>query len=343
MEINEFDFLDDIVEQQEKNLAAAETQEENTSEETTNNEAQEETESNEEQDEEASSEGDSDYYSKYYDFLKEQGAIQTPDDFKFEPTEEGFSKAVEATKELNYKNALQEVWEALPPTGRPLIEYFLAGGTDVNKYIQAYTDINLDALDLEEEDNQLRVLRQYYTEVSNYSPEKINKLLTRLQAKDGLKEEALDAIEELKEHKAELQANLVKQAEAEKQALKVRADKERSLLVSAIKEAESTKQSKIEAMLFNPVRYEDSVTTEFNYYLNKISSNPKHLVQLADLLSDYSPEKGFNLERFENRVVTNKTKSLKALIDSKIDPRKNTSSGSTTNKVETFPFDKFLS
>jgi hypothetical protein len=330
IDTTDFDFLDEIVEKQEETPVEDNDPVEAPTE-TAEDPAEPEPEDND------------DYYTKYFDFLKEQGAIQVPKDFDFKPTEEGFLEAVEATKQLNYDNALDELWKALPETGKPLLEYFLSGGTDVSKYLQAYTSVDLDDVDLDDEDNQIRVLRQYYKEIFNYADDKTSKMISRLQAKDGLKEGAFDAIEDLKEHKTSLQARLVADGKKEKEAKIRQQEQEKTQIKESLKDFDTSKQTKIEALLFNPMKYEDQVTTEFNYYLNKIATNPKHLVQLADLLVDYSPEKGFNLDRFEQRVITKKTQSLKALIESKMDPRKQASSGSNPSpKGDHFPFDKFL-
>ena len=354
MEITEFDFLHDIVEAQEKLEAAKSTtpptpptEDPKEEEEEDDNSAKEKTsEDSTKKETEPAAEGDEEEvdYEPYFNFLKEQGVIMTPEDFKFDGTEESFAKALDATKDLQYKSAVEELWKSLPETGKPLLKYFLEGGTDVNKYIEAYSEVNLDNIDLDDEDNQIKVLRQYYKEIFNYTDEKTDKLISRLQAKEGLKEGALDAVEDLKEHKTELQKRLIEDAKAERERAQKAAQKERELLTASLKELDSARQSKIEAILFNPIKTEDGVTTEFNYYLNKISATPKHLVQLADLLVDYNPEKGFNLERFEQRVLSNKTKAFRALIDSKSGPKRATSQGATPPRTEEshFPFDKFL-
>lgn len=333
IDTSEFDFLEGIVEPEpsddtktdESTPAASPTPEDDTQDEPQDD-----------------SSDDDNIYTRYFDILKDQGAINLPEDFEFEATEEGFVKALEATREHNHKEALNTLWNSLPDEGKPLLEYFLAGGKDVNKFIQAHTPVDIDSADIEDEEQQIKILQQYYREVLNYSPEKTSKIISRLQVKDGLKEGAQDALEDLKEHREALKENLTKEAQREAAQRKAQEENERRLIKESLKELPTANPSKVESLLFNPVKYDGHVTTEFNYYLNKIATNPKHLVQLADLLTDYSPDKGFNLERFEKRAQTKKTQILRALLDSKIDPRKQTSQGSFSSpKGETFPFDKF--
>lgn len=331
IDTSDFDFLEGIVEPEEDKTPNPEEQTTPVVE-----------DSIREEDTEEASDDESDSYTKYYEYLKDQGAINVPEDYEFVASEEGLLKALEATREYNHKEALNSIWESLPEEGKPLLQYFLSGGKDVSKFIQAHTPIDVDSVDLDDEDTQVRVLKQYYSEVLNYSKEKTDKIIGRLQVKDALKEGAQDALEDLKEHRDNLKESLVKEAQKEAAQRKVQEENERKLIKESLKELPSANPNKVESLLFNPVKYDGQLTTEFNYYLNKIATNPKHLVQLADLLTDYSPEKGFNLERFEKRAQTKKTQTLRAILDSKIDPRKQASQGSFSSpKGETFPFDKF--
>lgn len=56
--------------------------------------------------------------------------------------------------------------------------------------------------------------------------------------------------------------------------------------------------------------------------------NPKHLVQLADILMDYDEAKGFSFDKLVQRKGTDKLKKIKKNIEEVIDPK---TSGSRTS------------
>jgi len=56
-----------------------------------------------------------------------------------------------------------------------------------------------------------------------------------------------------------------------------------------------------------PVRTQGGYeTTMFNYMLNRVQTNPQHILQLASLIMDYDEEKGFNFDGIASKKENTK-------------------------------------
>jgi len=130
----------------------------------------------------------------YYNFLKEYGVLDVPEDFKFEGTPESMEEAMEVTKRNMTAKVSQAIWEHLPDDFKPLLEYGLNGGKSLQEYLRAYnTEVDLENIDLSEEVNQKAIIREYYKQTTPKNDEQIERMLTRLESMGGLDEEADDA------------------------------------------------------------------------------------------------------------------------------------------------------
>lgn len=177
---------------------------------------------------------------------------------------------------------------------------------------------------------------QYYKETSNHSDDRIKKIIARLD-EDSREEEARDAIDELKTIRSERQEELLQSLEKQR-VDEAKAAEQRTLeLISAIDTTSfihPQRKPKIKSFFFDPLQIEGQSVTQFNYYINSILQKPEHQAQLADILLDYNPQSGFNMERFEKRSATKKTQSFRDLLEAKLDPKSRTSSGSLIRTKE---------
>lgn len=73
--------------------------------------------------------------------------------------------------------------------------------------------------------------------------------------------------------------------------------------------------------MFVPVNDGESTMTQFQRAMSQITNNPEHLVQLADILADYNPKKGFSFERRDKQLQTGAARTFREILHSKADPR----------------------
>lgn len=280
----------------------------------------------------------------YFDFLTQTGAISVPDDFKFDGSVESFQKAIDLSKKQTAAKISQDVWEALPPDFKPLLEYGLAGGKDLNEYLKAYAPIDYDNVDTSDEETQKRIIREHWKQTSNHSDEKISRLIARLEDKGDLEEEALDSLEELKSIQSAKKANLAKLAEQQLQAEREAAQEQAAQLYDVIEKApylEDERRKRVKAFVATPVRIDDRITTGFDQALQSVFSNPDHFIQLADVLADYNPKKGFDFERLKRKAKSENVATFRELVNTTLN---NKPSGGTVKRSlkEDFDLEQFL-
>lgn len=258
-------------------------------------------------------------YTPFYNQLKELGVLNLPEDYTFENTETGLNKAFSDSKNTLKEEVKKEIWSSLPEDFKPLLEYALNGGKNLESYIQAYSPVDYDKLDMTNVDIQKAVIRQYWKETSNHNDAKIDKMLSRLEDLGDLEDEAIDALSELKGLKEERKKNLLLEAKQQEEQRAKQIQEETTLLTKKIDEAsniDAQRKARVKAFLFSPISMDDKVTTQFDNALDQVLTNPDHLIQLADLLADYHPTTGLNLSRIEKQIKSQTNNSIKSLVNS---------------------------
>lgn len=253
-----------------------------------------------------------------FELLKEYGVVSLPDDFKFDGTAESFEKALEITKENLKEQTARNLWETLPEDFKPLLQYALAGGKDLQSYLEVHTQPDYSEIDLSDPNNQRQVMYDYWALTSNYSPEKINRMIDALDKAGDLESEALETAQELKDIIEERKEQLIQEAtlaeENEKKLIQEQTTKITEV-IQALPNVDKTRKSRLQTFMFTPVKYEEGYSTGLNRTIQQVTSNPEHFVQLADLLADYNPDKGFSFERLKTQIETQKNKNFKDIID----------------------------
>jgi len=286
----------------------------------------------------------SEVITSYFEFLKENNILSIEDDFKFDGTPEKLQEALDLTKNKYVTQAYDALLDKLPEQGKALLSYFYNGGDDLQDYLKAYDAPTTASLDVTTEAGQREAVFQWYKATTSHSDERINKFIARLELDDSLESEAASAIEELKTIEAEKSTELTKLAQHKKAQQEKQYREERELLQKIIPTiAEKPRQPKLESFLFNQIKRGDEVKTPFNFTLAQIGNTPEHLVQLADILLDYDPAKGFNMSRFEQRASSKNVNNLKDIIEQKLSPKSKLSSSSTSLVKEDFDWNEFLS
>lgn len=199
-------------------------------------------------------------------------------------------------------------------------------------------------MDLSLEENQRQVMFDYWRMTSNYPPEKINRMIDALDKAGDLSSEAVETAKELAELIAERQESLVQQAAAEEAAQKKAIQEQTEKItkvIEALPNVEKSYRNRLQTFMFTPVKYEEGYSTQLNRAINQITANPEHFVQLADLLAQYNPEKGFNFERVKAQVKTETNKQFKDIIN-KLDSKVKIKSSSTEKLGENFDWDAWI-
>ena len=271
------------------------------------------------------------------DYFTYNGLIHVPDDFEYDGTEESVSRLVEHSKEVLQQQVAADLIQQLPQDFQPLLQYALAGGTSPDDYIRTFQAP--PQYDLSNPEDQEKVLFSYYKATSSYPDDKIQRMISRLKATDDLEVEAVDAAEELKViAEQRKQQFLQKQQEARLQEEEHLKQYQQQILSSIEEEIEPSRKNKVKSFFFNPIKVDNRVTTYFEYSFDSIKNNPKHLAQLADILTDYTPKEGFNLERFKKQGKTQAAKTFKQLMDEKIQKPSGTSKPSSKDNLDLSKF-----
>lgn len=281
----------------------------------------------------------------YYDFLVDSKLIQPDEDFKFDGTIESLEKAKAQTEKNLQKQTFQAIIQSLPDEMKSLLEFASKGGKDLKSFWK-YTTV--DSYDLNDENEQIRVVRDYYKETSKFSDDKINRLIKNFKDNDELEEEAKDALDALNQIKADKKQNAIRSLEEQRELEQKAQSEYRDKVYKTIDKLEyipKERKGKVKAFMFNVITKQDGTLTDYQRAFQNISSNSEHLAQLADLLLDYSPDKGFSYERFKNKGRTEATQDFKKRLEqasSNLKPNQ-TSKKAPGKTSSTFDWEAFLS
>lgn len=94
--------------------------------------------------------------------------------------------------------------------------------------------------------------------------------------------------------------------------------------------------------MLNQIERNGETDTDFSRTIKKISANPEHLVQLADILADYDEEQGLDLKRFLKKGKTEATKTLKERLEEVTDAKTKVTGKGSKVKKQNFDWEEFL-
>ena len=125
----------------------------------------------------------------FVDLLDEEFGWNLEEDEKPKSVQElkdFMQEVIEANSQPQYSNELSARFDR-----------YLANGGDPEKFMEKnFGEIDYEKVDIKKEDNQKRVLRDYYKK-KGFSESKIDKYLERLETSDELESESKDALQEL--------------------------------------------------------------------------------------------------------------------------------------------------
>lgn len=288
-----------------------------------------------------------------FNSLKELGYIHVPDDYQFDGTETGLEKAIEDSDKFRMRDAAISLWNQLPDTFKPLLEYALKGGTDINKYKEVFVSgADIDTFDLTNEEHQRAAVRELY-KARGFSEAKIQKDITRMEDSGDLADEATEAAQELKILKQTKRTEELKRVELDKRSKELKEQEALNVLKRTVEESEDingyqipkTKRNEVLNSLYKKVRDEDgNFTTDFNYKLNKVVlRDPRLVLVLSDLMSriqeDESGNKYFDFSHINKKAESEAAKKLKRSIDIATSTGSKTGSSVNDKTQSAKPFD----
>lgn len=249
-------------------------------------------------------------YKALATYLAEQGVIDFEDSEDIEDTPELLEEAVLNTA----KNMVNEYKESIPAEGREFLEYLEKGGNPSKYFEVLQKPLDFDNLDLEDEDTQKQVLREYLAS-QDYSSEEIEEELKDYEDALILDKKAKTASKRLekiyqKRKEALLQEQAAMEAERKKQMdnyiKELKSTINNSSSLGGLPVSASDKKA-FESYLLD--RGKDGLTQ----YEKDLQENPtKTQLELAFLKF-----KKFDFSKIEKRVKTEETKRIKGIIKTK--------------------------
>ncbi len=271
----------------------------------------------------------------FFEYLQKNNFIMPNEDFEFDGSDEKFEEAIIQTKDNIRLEVFGDLMDRLPEKIKDAVTFSLkSGGRDLDDYINSNRSIDWQSLDLMNEDVQRGIMAHYYKNVSKLDDTKIEKYITRLEKAGDLEQEAIDAVEYLKELEEQTKEETLRYHQQQEAAREEAARQYRESIKSNIDQAiyiEPERKQKIKNFLFNEKRTRDGVYTEYNLVLSNIAKKPDHMAQLADILLDYKQDEGFNFDRFKAKAKTAAVKNLKVQLN---DIKSSAKAGMQTNPVK---------
>lgn len=259
--------------------------------------------------------GDDDAISSFFEVLSEKMGWSIEDDEEIPRTPE---ELVEYFQEVIQENSVpqyaSEEIEAL--------DNFVKNGGNLRDYLQIDADIDLEEIDItEDEGNQKLILKEFLKE-KGFNSKQIEKKISKYEDAGLLEDEAEDALEALKEIRAEKKQQLLK--EQEKAAAKRKEDQQKyfTSVVNEIKGLDNIRGIKIpekekKALLEYIFKPDQDGLTKFNKDWSKSVRNlieTAYFVKNGDALIKAAKTEGSNsaINRFKNSLnrtgISRKTK-----------------------------------
>lgn len=274
-------------------------------------------------------EDDDNIFKINYDLLKEAGVLALPDDYTFDPSEDGLRKAVEESKEGLKNQLLEELTSQLPSTGVEILQFMLdTGSQNINEYLAMKAEPKFETLEVAEDDTdtQEQLMRVYLQSTTKFSEDKIEKEITKYKLDNDLYSRATEAKDELAEMQKQREAEFLeaeKQNKIERETQLKEATKVFSSTISSSTDINGIPFSKDEATVltdsvFKPIKTKSGqITTRFNLKLEEALSDPKKTAILAKIL-----EKDFNFDFIQKTTTTKVTKNLQEKLDRAVQAKK---------------------
>lgn len=254
----------------------------------------------------------------YLELASSLGVLELPEGYEFnaEDPETSVLEAIEHTRKLNYQKVEEALLNDIQDKGLAgLIKYGIEGGkfADLEAYFNTTKqEINYEQIDLDKEENQIQLYREYLNSTGRFTEKRINQMIEMLQEEDELSNEAHKArdyfIQEAKKQRENLSQEAANRAKEEERMIK---ERQKTFMSTLSTSGYSKPQQQKILNSFNTVELENGMQVRtFEKALLDIQNNPKHYIEFLSLLNEYNPEKGFTFSKVVKEKETEITKSV---------------------------------
>lgn len=283
-----------------------------------------------------------------YDIMSKSGLLTLPEEFKFDGSVDKLAEALDITKQNMQLEMAQNLWDKLPDNFKVLLEYGLAGGTDLNKVTEVVEgQVDTSKLDVENEKDQRYIVETYLKKTTKFTQDKINKRINMLYESDMLEDEANDNLKELKAFQEEERKKLVQSEIDRKQLEKEELTKAYEVftdITSKLDIAEPRKKQILQAV-WDTAKYDGKNNTSLVEHIdNQIRNNPEHFAQLVNIYLDYDPKEGFkDVGKSNRKATTNAAKNLRNTLQDLLNGNNVVKAVSSSKKDGSgFDFEQFI-
>lgn len=318
--MNEDEFWDDgALELSEEEVEAMESTEEveedaEDIEETTEEDVEDTEESVEESNETEEEEEEDETFVKGYDIFKENIFKYLPEDYEFKATEKGFEEALNVVEDTIAGNIHSQYLAQLEgnPKAKAYLDFLVKteGNGDFEKWQKVY---NTDISSFKEEDmSDNDVAKVVYSEYLKFQGLEDEDILQKLEDAEDfgtLEKEAKIALKYIPKIQEKETEELLKDYQDQKKNRDEVYQSNYNILSETAKQIKLPKEKgqQLVDSIMKPVRTQGGYeTTMFNYMLNRVQTNPQHILQLASLIMDYDEEKGFNFDGIASKKENTK-------------------------------------
>jgi hypothetical protein len=287
---------------------------------------------------------DSDQLKSLFTVLKESELIKVPDDFEFK-NKESFDAALDYTFEDLQSKAQTSLLEKFEGEDRLALRFALQGSGSLRDYYEQAKQVTGWAdLDIDSEETQEFVVSQYLKQTTRYNDAKIAGVIEDMKNSGKLEKEAKENILELITLEEEYLQEEEKKLQEREIQLRQQKETERKEVEKIVDNLsiEPERKSKLKGFINNEmnVRKGHPSTNHFLYTLRLIGQNREHMIQLADILLDYNPEKGLTLDSIKKSATTKAASNIKEKLDAISLSPSQTSTPQTNPKSNQFDWDK---
>lgn len=318
--LNEEDFWDDSAlelseEEVEKlNLSTQEIEieKEEEIEEADENSSEEDSDESENEEEEEIEEDE--VVAKGFELFKDSVFKYLPEDYKFKATEEGFEEALK-TVETNLVESIHNqylVQLEANPKAKSYLD-FLVQTEGLGDYEKWQKVNNTDISSFKEEDmSDPELAKVVYSEYLKFQGLEDADILQKLEDAEDygtLEKEAKIALKYIPKVQAKETDKLIEDYKAQKKSRDEVYEGNYNLLQETAKQIKLPKEKSQELIdaIMKPVRTQGGYeTTMFNHMLTQVQTHPQHILQLAALIMDYTPEKGFSFDKITEKKENTK-------------------------------------
>ena len=319
--MNEDEFWDDgaleLSEEEVEAMESTEKVEEDAEdiEETTEEDVEDTEESVEESNEtEEEEEEEDETFVKGYDIFKENIFKYLPEDYEFKATEKGFEEALNVVEDTIAGNIHSQYLAQLEgnPKAKAYLDFLVKteGNGDFEKWQKVY---NTDISSFKEEDmSDNDVAKVVYSEYLKFQGLEDEDILQKLEDAEDfgtLEKEAKIALKYIPKIQEKESEELLKDYQDQKKNRDEVYQSNYNILSETAKQIKLPKErgQQLVDSIMKPVRTQGGYeTTMFNYMLNRVQTNPQHILQLASLIMDYDEEKGFNFDGIASKKENTK-------------------------------------